>query len=125
MASPVQVVLNPENYETARDSPAGGDKQDFFANRDDDFRAHKATLVTQVLGIVAALRAQPGSDIGYVKVILRRGAWAKSHRPLQALFKRDRTRLTASFGAVTEVFRRGFGTCSKCGKQLERLTRLR
>ena len=32
--------------------------------------------------------------------------------------------IAASFGAVTERFRRGFGTCSNCSKQLERVTRL-
>src|ERR1700722_4546106 len=104
MSSPVQVVLNPEIYESARETPGGGERQDFFADRDDDFSAHRATLATQILGIVEALRAQPESDIGYVKVVLRREAWAKSHRPLQALFKRDRTPLVGGGDLGVMIF---------------------
>lgn len=37
------------------------------------------------------LSAQSQGDVGYVKVILRREAWAKSHRPVGALFRRERT----------------------------------
>ena len=37
MASPVQIVLNPENYEEARVTNGGGGRKDFFAHRADDF----------------------------------------------------------------------------------------
>ncbi len=37
MASPIQIILNPENYEEARETSGGGPKKDFFANRDQDF----------------------------------------------------------------------------------------
>ena len=93
MASPIQIVLNPENYEEARETSGGGPKKDFFAHRDREFRAHKAQLTAQLRGIANALRDQPETDLGYVRVILRREAWAKSHRPLKVLFKPERTRL--------------------------------
>jgi len=31
MASPVQIVLNPENYEEVRETGGGGGRKDFFA----------------------------------------------------------------------------------------------
>ncbi len=91
MASPIQIILNPENYEEARETSGGGPKKDFFANRDQEFRQHKAHLIKQLRTIAASLHENPQTDLGYVKVILRRSAWAKSHRPLKALFKPDRT----------------------------------
>jgi hypothetical protein len=91
MANPIQIILNPENYEEARETSGGGPKKDFFANRDQEFREHKARLIAQLRTIADGLRANPQTDLGYVKVILRRSAWAKSHRPLKALFKADRT----------------------------------
>ena len=93
MASPIQIVLNPENYEEAREGGGGGRARDFFANRDREFKAHKAAVIGQLQAVATTLRAQAQGDIGYVKVILRREAWAKSHRPVAALFRRDRTPL--------------------------------
>lgn len=91
MASPIQIVLNPEHYEESRETAGGGPKKDFFANRDREFRAHKAHLVEQLRAIAKGLAANPHSDLGYVKVILRRSGWAKSHRPFRTLFTSDRT----------------------------------
>lgn len=91
MASPIQIVLNPENYEEARDAGGGGGRKDFFAHRDGEFRAHQAGLIAQIDTISGVLSAQAQGDVGFVKVILRREAWAKSHRPVTALFRSDRT----------------------------------
>src|SRR5580658_8895422 len=91
MASPVQIVLNPENYEEAREAGGGGGRKDFFAHRDGEFRVHQATLIGQIEAISGVLAAQSQGDVGYVKVILRRTAWAKSHRPMATLFRGDRT----------------------------------
>lgn len=91
MASPIQIVLNPENYEEAREAGGGGGRKDFFAHRDAEFQAHRASLVAQLETLSGALTAQAQGDVGYVKVILRREAWAKSHRPMAALFRKDRT----------------------------------
>jgi Subtilase family len=93
MASPIQIVLNPENYEETRETAGGGPHKDFFANRDREFREHKGRITSQLSGIAETLSAQSQTDIGYLKVILRRSAWAKSHRPLNALFKPGRTPL--------------------------------
>lgn len=46
MASPIQIVLNPENFEEAREAGGGGGRKDFFAHRDRDFGAHKAALMS-------------------------------------------------------------------------------
>lgn len=89
MASPIQVVLNPENYEEAREAGGGGGRKDFFAHRDREFRTHQAALIDQLDTISGSLSAQAQGPIGYVKVILRREALAKSHRPVAALFRRD------------------------------------
>jgi hypothetical protein len=91
MASPIQIVLNPENYEEVRDAGGGGGRKDFFAHRDREFRAHQAGLIAQIDTISGVLSAQSQGDVGYVKVILRREAWAKSHRPVGALFRSERT----------------------------------
>jgi Subtilase family len=91
MASPVQIVLNPENYEEARVTNGGGGRKDFFAHRDREFRAHQTALIGQLETISGVLSAQAQGDVGFVKVILRREAWAKSHRPMATLFRNDRT----------------------------------
>jgi hypothetical protein len=91
MASPVQIVLNPENYEEAREAGGGGGRKDFFAHRDRAFLAHRNALTEQIDAISGVLSTQSQGDIGYVKVVLRREAWAKSHRPVGALFRNDRT----------------------------------
>lgn len=91
MASPVQIVLNPENYEEARETNGGGGRKDFFAHRDAEFAAHRAALTSQIDTISDVLSAQSQGDVGFVKVILRREAWAKSHRPVSTLFRKDKT----------------------------------
>ncbi len=91
MASPIQVVLNPEHYQEARETNGGGGKKDFFAHRDAEFRAHRSSLISQMETISGVLSAQAQGDVGYAKIILRREAWAKSHRPVVSLFRQDRT----------------------------------
>jgi hypothetical protein len=91
VASPIQIVLNPENYEEAREAGGGGGRKDFFAHRDAAFVAHRNALVGQLDTISGVLSAQSQGDVGFVKVILRREAWAKSHRPVASLFRDNRT----------------------------------
>lgn len=93
MASPVQIVLNPENYEEAREAGGGGGRKDFFAHKDREFVAHRAALVSQIDSISGTLSAQAQGPVGFIKVILRREAWAKSHRPVATLFRPDRVQV--------------------------------
>jgi hypothetical protein len=96
MTSPVQVVLNPENFSEDRETPGGGGpRTDFFADNDSAFVDHKKTLIGQLQGIVVELERQEPifGPVGFVKVILRRKAWAKSHRPVKMLFSDRRTPL--------------------------------
>ncbi|WP_374466592.1 S8 family peptidase [Ferrovibrio sp.] len=98
MASPIQIVLNPENFEFAREAGGGGPRTDFFAHRDKQFAEHKARLTSQLAGIQDTLKAQSFSDVGYLKITLRKRAWAKSHRPMKALFRHERTPLIGGLG---------------------------
>ncbi len=93
MASPIQIVLNPDNFQEAREKGGGGGHKDFFAYRDKEFAAHRASLLQQIETISGELAAQASGSVGYAKVVLRRDAWAKSHRPMTALFRSNRTRL--------------------------------
>lgn len=87
MPSPIQIVLNPENYEKIRDRPPGGSRTDFFFGQDASFERHVSDLAGQLEAVADALESQPETDIGYIKVKLRREAWAKTHRPFGMLFK--------------------------------------
>lgn len=92
MAAPVQVVINPANFHEDRELPDGrGPKKDFYAHRDAEFVVHRDRVAADLRTCAQALlrRAPAFGEIGYLKVILRRDAWAKSHRPLNALFKVD------------------------------------
>jgi hypothetical protein len=96
MTSPVQVILNAENFAENRDKPrAGGPKTDFFGTDDDGFVVHRTHLVEQLRSITRELEQQAPifGPVGFVKVIVRRKAWAKSHRPTHALFKEQWTPL--------------------------------
>jgi hypothetical protein len=96
MSSPVQVVLNPQNFSEDREVPGGGGpRTDFYADDDAGFVAHKKVLLAQVKTIITELERQTPAygPVGFVKVILRRKAWAKSHRPLKAIFPERRTPL--------------------------------
>lgn len=93
MASPLQIVLDTDNFRQVRVKQGGGGLKDFYAHRDKEFRQHKQALLDQIDTISAALTAQSQGAIGHIKIILRRDAWAKSHRPMKALFRPDRVRL--------------------------------
>ena len=54
--------------------------------------------------MASALEVQDQGDIGVVKVILRRPAWAKSHRPTRSLFKPDRIPLVGGGDGVNMYF---------------------
>lgn len=94
MASPVQIVLNPGNFTEDRDKPGGGGpRTDFFLDDDVAFAAHRQTILNELKDVATSLERQTQAygPVGFVKVKLRRKAWAKSHRPLRALFTDRRT----------------------------------
>ena len=91
MASPIQSILNPKSFDEVHKKAGGGPRHDFFAYRDEEFIKHKEGLISQLQAIAYKLQAAEETDLGYVKVSLRSEAWAKSHRPLKALFKPDCT----------------------------------
>ncbi|SFT26587.1 S8 family peptidase [Methylobacterium sp. yr668] len=103
MAGPIQIILNTEDFEQKRDVGGGGPRRDFFAHRDAEFRAHKRMLITQLATVGAIIRDQPQGPMGVIKVILRRDAWAKSHRPFRALFKPERITLVGG-GDLGELY---------------------
>jgi hypothetical protein len=103
VTSPIQILLNPENFEEARDTGGGGPKKDFFSERDAAFRAHKKALLSQLDAVATALVRQPQGNVGFIKVILRREAWAKSHRPIRSLFRSDRILLVGG-GDLGEMY---------------------
>ncbi|AYF96917.1 S8 family serine peptidase [Protaetiibacter intestinalis] len=85
---PIQVVLRPESYRTAREPARGGGAgKDFFRDRDDAFVLHRDELARTL----RSLGARRASDHRVnVVVQMRDDALAKSHRPLSALFSARR-----------------------------------
>jgi hypothetical protein len=103
MANPIQIVLNHTHYHEARDVPSGGGPStDFFAQRDAEFLKHKAVLQREAKSIATAIGAQPEGQIGVLKVVLRRSAWAKSHRPVRTLMPLHKWKLVGG-GAIGEM----------------------
>lgn len=83
--NPVQIVLNASNYIDFQNRPPGGGNHDFFAGQDEEFARHKEKLTVQISSIGESLAKLP-VQAAFVKVRLRKQAWAKSHRPTQKFF---------------------------------------
>jgi hypothetical protein len=81
----------------------GGGAKDFFADRDAEFIRHKQRLLKQVDTIRASLAGADASAVGYVKVRLQSTALAKSHRPMDAIFKPQSLPLVGT-GALGELY---------------------
>src|SRR5688572_5692590 len=95
--APVQVVLDANSFRIARETqPPKSAGKDFFLNDDTGFAAHKQKIEQQLADISEQLLSATYSGFGYAKVQLRQQAWAKSHRPLQALFRQNRTPVVGS-----------------------------
>ncbi|MBT2299992.1 S8 family peptidase [Variovorax paradoxus] len=86
MNSPVQVVLNAQDYVRVADVNPGGSNKDFFAGRDAAFVQHRDRLQHQVLALEQAANASEDSEVFYAQVALQAEAWAKSHRPIDKIF---------------------------------------
>jgi hypothetical protein len=121
MASPVQIILNASNFSEDREGPTGGGlRTDFFLNDDASFETHRATLLNQFSSISGTLQQQSATfgPIGFVKVILRRKAWAKSHRPIRALFTDRRTPLVGGLDIGQLLFETTAGDLQAVAKQV-------
>lgn len=101
---PVQIVLNTDDFRVLRDPGKGGASHDFFAGRDVAFNEHKQELQQQLTRAKEVIAAAPVGSLGYVKVTLRQSAWAKSHRPVQNLFKAERADLVGATGLGQMLF---------------------
>ncbi|MES2538356.1 MAG: S8 family peptidase [Pseudomonadota bacterium] len=84
--NPVQIVLNTDNYIGRIEAPAVKNHKDFYAERDQEFVAHKKKLLTQLSDVRKSFNSKRGSPVEYVKVVLQSEAWAKSHRPIEKIF---------------------------------------
>jgi hypothetical protein len=101
--NPVQVVLQTEQYMKTPENGGGGGTKDFYEGRDAEFARHKQRLLKQVDSIRTSLEASSHRQLGFVKVRLQSTALAKSHRPMEALFKPKNLPLVGS-GALGELF---------------------
>lgn len=101
--NPVQVVLKTSQYMKQPEGGGGGGAKDFFADRDVEFARHKHRLLKQVDSIRTTLSGSNFDAVGYVKVRLQSAALAKSHRPMETLFKPQSSPLVGT-GALGELY---------------------
>lgn len=87
--SPVQIVLNTNDFIEALENQGGGPARDFFANNDVDFIEHKSSLQKQLSEIQSMQLVNSYSRVSYAKVTLQQSALAKSHRPTSQIFKQS------------------------------------
>ncbi|MEZ4780636.1 MAG: S8 family peptidase [Flavobacteriaceae bacterium] len=87
--SPVQIVLNTNDFIEALDNQGGGPSKDFFAGNDIEFVEHRDNLQKQLSEIKNMQLVSSYAKISYAKVTLKQSALAKSHRPTSQVFKRD------------------------------------
>lgn len=101
--SPIQVVLNSDNFIEARDRAGGGVSKEFYEDDAAGFTAHKASVKKNLLDLGEKIATNEFADMGYAKLVLKRSAWAKSHRPTHALFRKDITPIVGA-GDIGELF---------------------
>src|SRR4051812_26703141 len=88
--NPVQVILDSRNYINRVDNAGGGGHKDFFAGRDDLFKAHKKSLLGSLQEARAVFSKHKGPPIAFAHVALQGEALAKSRRPTAKLFPPER-----------------------------------
>lgn len=101
--NPVQVVLQTDQYMKRPESGGGGGTKDFFEGRDADFKRHKSKLLREVEAVQAKLDDPQSGTVGFVKVKLQSAALAKSHRPMDAIFKPSEFPLVGT-GSLGELY---------------------
>jgi hypothetical protein len=87
--SPVQIILNSNDFITSLDNNPGGAEKDFYAGNDGEFVKHKIKLQHQLMAIRDLQQADNFGQISYAKVSLHQSALAKSHRPTGQIFRKD------------------------------------
>ncbi|WP_142683547.1 S8 family peptidase [Chitinophaga polysaccharea] len=87
--SPVQIVLNTNDFIEALEHNGGGSPKDFFDGNDADFVDHRDNLQKQLGEIRNMQLVSSYTKVSYAKVTLKQAALAKSHRPTSQIFKRD------------------------------------
>lgn len=87
--SPIQVVLNTNNFIEDVENKGGGPSTDFFAGNDVAFIAHREALSQQLNEIKSMQIENEFARVSYAKVTLRQSALAKSHAPTRAIFNSD------------------------------------
>lgn len=100
--NPVQVVLNTEQYMKRPETGGGGSAKDFFEGRDADFSKHRDKLLDQFKAVRDHFRPLQ-SPVGFVRVKLQAAALAKSHRPMDAIFKASQFPLVGT-GSLGELY---------------------
>lgn len=101
--SPIQVVLNTNDFIVDLQTPPGGSLTDFYAGNDVEFVSHKETIQQQLLNIKDLQLTNNYSSISYAKITLEQSALAKSHRPTKALFRKDVAPIVGA-GDLGELF---------------------
>lgn len=87
--SPIQIVLNTNDFIEALDNKGGGPSKDFFAENDIEFVKHRDNLQNQLSEIRSMQLVSSFAKVSYAKVTLKQAALAKSHRPTSQIFTRD------------------------------------
>ena len=87
--SPIQIILNTNDFIEAWDRTGGGPAKDFFAGNDVEFVEHRDNLQRQLQEIKTMQVVSSFARVSYAKVTLKQAALAKSHRPTLQIFKRD------------------------------------
>ncbi|WP_412163253.1 S8 family serine peptidase [Curtobacterium flaccumfaciens] len=82
--APVQLVLNSAQFRADRDAAGGGGGHDFYAGRDAAFAEHRDALVADLSEIAST---EGDEALIHLRVMMRRNALAKSHRPFGSLFR--------------------------------------
>lgn len=87
--NPVQIILNDRDFHQAPDPGQPPRNKDFFEDADEEFVAHKNSLLTKIDRVAEQIRTSSYGPAAYLKVQMRDEALAKSYRPVWWLFKPD------------------------------------
>ena len=101
--SPIQVVLNTNNFIEEVENKGGGPSTDFFADNDVAFIEHRELLTQQLREIKKLQIDNEFAPVSYAKITLRQSALAKSHCPTHAIFKPDITPIVGA-GELGELY---------------------